>query len=86
MAERPERLGGDRSADNVTLLCGPHNLYMAEMDYGKDKTERYRRSADRVSEPKPSFLLFPDRAQETPPLRAAVQLAAKDGAAPRAIL
>ena len=59
----PYGLGGDRSADNVTLLCGPHNLYMAEMDYGKDKMERYRRSVDRVREPKPSFPLFPGRAR-----------------------
>ena len=57
----PHALGGDRSADNVRLLCGPHNLYMAEMDYGKDKMEGYRGSADRVREPKPSFQLFPDR-------------------------
>ena len=74
----PHALGGDRSADNVRLLCGPHNLYMAEMDYGKDKMERYRRSrrsADRVREPKPSFPLFPDRVEESPPFRAAVQLA-----------
>ncbi len=63
----PYGLGGDRSANNVRLLCRPHNLYMAEMDYGKDKMERYRRSADRVGEPKPSFLLFPDRVQESPP-------------------
>ena len=60
----PHGLGGDRSANNVRLLCGPHNLYMAEMDYGKDKMERYRRSVDRVGEPKPSFQLFPDRGRE----------------------
>ena len=65
----PYGLGGDRSADNVRLLCRPHNLYMAEMDYGKDKMERYRRSADRVGEPRPSFPLFPDKVQESPPLR-----------------
>ncbi len=87
----PYGLGGDRSANNVRLLCGPHNLYMAEMDYGKDKMERYRRlasysSATTVREPKPSFQLFPDRVHESPPLRAAVQLATKDGAAPRAVL
>ena len=75
----PYGLGGDRSADNVRLLCRPHNLYMAEMDYGKEKMERFRRSADRVREPKPSFPLFPDRVQESPPLRATVQLATKDG-------
>ena len=84
----PHGLGGDRSADNVRLLCRVHNLYMAEMDYGKDQTERYLRlasysfatafndgqnrepgrSADRVREPKPSFPLFPDRVQESPPV------------------
>ena len=80
----PHGLGGDRSVDNVRLLCRPHNLYMAEMDYGKDKMERYRRSADRVREPKPSFPLFPGRVQESPPLRAALQLATKDGTTPRA--
>ena len=71
--------GGDRSAENVRLLCRAHNLYMAEMDYGKDKMEQYRRSADRVREPGPSFPLFPDRVQESPPLRVAVQLATKHG-------
>ena len=83
--EDPYGLGGDRSANNVRLLCRVHNLYMAEMDYGKDKMERYRRSTDRVREPKPSFQLFPDRVQESSPLRVAVQLATKDGAAPRAV-
>ena len=60
----PYGLGGDRSADNVRLLCRPHNLYMAEMDYGKDKMEGYRGSADRVRESEPSFPLFPDRAPD----------------------
>ena len=62
----PYALGGDRSADNVRLLCRRHNLYMAEMDYGKDKMERHRRSADRVREPKPSFSLVPDRVEKWP--------------------
>ena len=57
----PHGLGGDRSVDNVRLLCRTHNLYMAEMDYGKNKMERYRRAADRIGEPKPSFRLFLDR-------------------------
>ena len=66
-------LGGDRSANNVRLLCRPHNLYMAEMDYGKDKMEQYSRLASysfatTVREPSPLFPLFPDRAQESPPL------------------
>ncbi len=61
------------------------NLYMAEIDYGKGKMEQYRRAADRVGEPKPSFPLFPDRVHESPPLRAAVQLATKDRTPPRAV-
>ena len=28
---------------------------MAELDYGKEKMDMYRRSADRVREPRPSF-------------------------------
>lgn len=65
--EDPYGLGGNRSANNARLLCHPHNLYLAEMDYGKDKMERYRRSADRVRELTPSFPVFPDRVQESPP-------------------
>ena len=80
----PYGLGGDRSASNVRLLCRVHNLYLAEMDYGKDKMEQYRRSADRVGEPSPSFPLFPDGVHEWPPVRVAVQLATKDAAASRA--
>ena len=58
---------------------------MAEMDYGKEKMDQYRRSADRVREPLPSFIFFPDGVQELQPRRvAAVRLAAKDGVAPRA--
>ena len=81
----PYGLGGDRSADNVRLLCRPHNLYMAEMDYGKDKMEGYRRSAERVREPKPSFPLFPDRVQESPPpppLRFVLPCNSRTGALP----
>ena len=36
-------------------MCSCHNAYMAELDYGKEKMEQYRRSADRVREPQPSF-------------------------------
>jgi hypothetical protein len=53
----PFGLGGDRSADNLRLLCQPHNLYMAEKDYRKELVDCYRRSADRVREPSPSFEL-----------------------------
>jgi len=36
---------------NVELRCRTHNLYQAECDYGKEVTERYRNSGNRVSEP-----------------------------------
>ena len=51
--------GGDRSVENIRLLCTAHNLYMAEMDFGKEKMDAYRGSADRVGEPQPSFELCP---------------------------
>ena len=81
----PYGRGGDRSANNIRLLCRVHNLYMAEMDYGKDKMKRYWRSADRVREPSPSFPLCPDGVQESPPLRVAIAMRfeAKDGVVPR---
>ena len=53
--DEPYGLGGDRSADNIRLMCSCHNAYMAELDYGKEKMDPYRRSADRVREPQPSF-------------------------------
>lgn len=46
----PFARGGDRSADNISLVCRAHNLYMAEMDYGKAKMEPYR-----VCEPQPTY-------------------------------
>jgi len=64
-------LGGDRSARNVRLLCKVHNLYMAEKDYGKKKMDQYRRSADTVREPSPSFELRPDGARHLTQRRAA---------------
>ena len=59
--DEPYGLGGDRSAKNIRLLCKLHNAYMAELDYGKEKMDQYRRSADRVSEPQPTLELCPDR-------------------------
>jgi len=63
----PYGFGGDRSAKNVRLLCRAHNRYMVEKDYGKEKMDQYRRSADRVREPAPSFSLFPDGGHEMGP-------------------
>ena len=48
--DAPYGTGGDHSPTNVRLLCSVHNLLMAELDYGKEKMARYRRSNDRVSE------------------------------------
>ena len=57
--EEPYGLGGDRSAKNIRLLCKAHDAYMAELDYGNEKMDQYRRSADRVSEPQPTLELCP---------------------------
>jgi hypothetical protein len=48
---QPYAQGGCHSPKNIVLLCGAHNTYMAERDYGKDLMDRYRSSPDRVSEP-----------------------------------
>ena len=53
----PYGLGGDRSATSIRLMCTQHNAYMADRDYGKEKMDEYRRSADRVGEPLPVFEL-----------------------------
>ena len=55
----PYGLGGDRSPDNVRLLCEVHNALMAERDFGKDVIDQYRRSDDRVSEPPPVLRSHP---------------------------
>ncbi len=59
--EEPYGVGGDRSAKNIRLMCSAHNAYMGELDYGKEKMDQYRRSADRVLEPQPTLELCPDR-------------------------
>ena len=33
--------GGDHDVTNVCLMCGPHNRYLAELDYGKEVVSRY---------------------------------------------
>lgn len=48
----PFALGGDRSADNIILLCRAHNAYMAEKDFGRDKMDGFR-----VREPEPTFVV-----------------------------
>ncbi len=61
----PYALGGDRGPDNIRLMCEAHNAFMAELDFGKDKMDKYRRSADRVREPQPSLQLRPDGVAES---------------------
>jgi len=41
----PFGLGGGSERDNICLMCGPHNRYLAELDYGREKMSRYWRSA-----------------------------------------
>ena len=40
--------------------CPAHNAYMAELDYGKEKMDRHRRSAERVGEPQATLELGRD--------------------------
>ncbi len=42
--QNPYGMGGDHGADNVFLMCRAHNLYLAEMDYGRKTMDRYRSS------------------------------------------
>jgi hypothetical protein len=43
----PYGLGGGPDPDNLCLMCGPHNRYLAEIDYGRKKMSRYGRPARR---------------------------------------
>ena len=67
---------GDRSASNVRLLCKCHNLYIAELDFGK--------ATDRVGEPVPSIELCPGRVEPRPLVehRASTPYARLDEGAP----
>ena len=71
----PYGLGGDRSAENIRLLCECHNAYMADLDYGKEKMDQYRRAADRVGEPQPTLELRLGRvAQDSNAIRTSGQV------------
>jgi hypothetical protein len=39
----PHGHGGDRTPDNISLLCRSHNLYLAGIDYGQAAIARHRR-------------------------------------------
>ncbi len=45
-----DKLGGDRSLENIRLACHGHNQYLAEHDYEKQAMARHRRSGNRLSE------------------------------------
>jgi hypothetical protein len=35
--------GGDRSPENIQLMCRAHNAHLAELEFGKERMARYRR-------------------------------------------
>ena len=37
--------GGGADANNICLMCDPHNRHLAELEYGREKMSRYLRSA-----------------------------------------
>ncbi len=41
---------GDHSVENLCLMCHAHNAYLAELDYGKEVMDRYRRNGSFVRE------------------------------------
>jgi hypothetical protein len=47
--------GGDHNPDQISLMCKPHNGYLAEREYGKEVMNRYRGNGDCVSEPAPVY-------------------------------
>jgi len=50
--------GGDHNPDQISLMCKPHNGYLAEREYGKEVMNRYRGNGDCVSEPAPVYDCF----------------------------
>lgn len=50
----PYGQGGAHSPENIRLLCRTHNQLQAELDYGAETMDRYRRP-DRVSEHAPPY-------------------------------
>ena len=66
--DEPYALGGDRSPENIRLVCKSHNLYLAERDYGKEKMAEYRRDDDgseQAREPLAGFELVPERVADS---------------------
>jgi len=44
--------GGGHDPENIGLMCGPHNQYLAELEYGREKMARYWRAADNRVRPR----------------------------------
>ncbi len=51
----PFGLGGDHNPRNVVLMCRAHNVYLAEMEYGRETMDRFRRRGDRVSDSRVAY-------------------------------
>ena len=45
----PYGRGGDHQPDNVCLMCRPHNVHVAEQDYGAAHMGKYRPGGHRGS-------------------------------------
>ena len=52
---------GDHSVENLCLMCHAHNAYLAELEYGKDLMDRYRRTAGSVRESELAYGMEPNR-------------------------
>ena len=50
----PLAMGGDHSPQGIALACKAHNLYLAEVDYGRAAMARHRRSSTNQSSAKRS--------------------------------
>ena len=57
----PHGRGGDKTPENVRLLCKVHNALRGERDFGKGVMDQYRRSDDQVSEPLPVYYVSADQ-------------------------
>lgn len=51
--EQPHALGGPSTAENLRLLCGPHNRLLAERDFGRAHQDQFINSA-RPPKPEPA--------------------------------
>ena len=45
----PVAMGGDHSPQGIALACKAHNLYLAEVDFGRAATARHRQSKHRAA-------------------------------------